>query len=209
MASDLAARLGWRRLDSGALYRAAALALLRERLVEAGEVRIRAFLEHCRFRFEAENGGRVFLNGEDVSAEIRTEAVGAAASLVAPLASVRQFLLPQQRRLRRPPGLVAEGRDMASVVFPDALLGIYLHASLEKRAERRHKQLKQKGMGANMRNLIRDLAERDRRDSHRALAPLMQVRRAQVLDTTALSVQETKDAAWRLVSEVWPAGAAG
>ena len=210
VASYLSKRLGWRRLDSGALYRAVALALLRKGLVDSGEARIAACLETCRFEFEAApDGDRVFLNGEDVSAEIRTERVGAAASRVAPLAAVRRFLLPQQRRFRRAPGLVAEGRDMASVVFPDAPLRIFLQASLEKRAERRHKQLKQKGINASIAGLIRDLAERDRRDSDRALAPLTQVRQADVLDTTALNVRETKDAAWRLVTKVWPEMAAG
>ena len=210
MASYLSRRLGWRRLDSGALYRAVALALLRKELADSGEARIAAYLRKCRFEFEAAPGGdRVFLNGEDVSAEIRSERVGTAASRVAPLPAVRRFLLPQQRRFRRAPGLVAEGRDMASVVFPDAPLRIFLQASLEKRAERRHKQLKKKGINANMLDLIRDLAERDRRDSDRVLAPLTQVRNAEVLDTTALNIRETKDAAWRLVTEIWPQMNAG
>ena len=210
VASYLAERLGWRRLDSGALYRTVALALLREGLVDAAEARIAAYLKNCRFEFEATpDGDRVFLSGEDVSAEIRSEKVGVAASRVARLAAVRRFLLPRQRRFRQAPGLVAEGRDMASVVFPDAPLRIYLHASPEKRAERRHKQLKQKGINASIADLIRDLAERDRRDSDRLLAPLKQVRQAEVLDTTALNVRETKDAAWRLVTEAWPERTAG
>ncbi len=210
VARYLARRLGWRRLDSGALYRAVALALLREGLADADETRIAAYLNACRFAFEAApDGERVLLNDEDVSAEIRSEKVGVAASRVAPLAVVRRFLLSRQRRFRQAPGLVAEGRDMASVVFPDALLSIYLQASPQKRAERRHKQLKKKGINANMADLIRDLAERDRRDSDRPLAPLKQVRQAEVLDTTALNVQETKNAAWRLVTQSLPEAAAG
>ena len=210
VAAYLAKRLGWRRLDSGAMYRTVALALLREGLADAQESRIEAYLKNCRFDYEADpDGDRVFLNGEDLSAEIRTEKVAVAASAIAGLGAVRRFLLPRQRRFRRMPGLVAEGRDMASVVFPDAPLTIYLQASLEKRAQRRHKQLKQKGISANMPDLIRDLAERDRRDRDRPLAPLKKVRQAEVLDTTALSVRETKDAAWRLVREVWPDKAAG
>ena len=210
LAAYLAKRLGWRRLDSGAMYRTVALALLREGLADAPESRIEAYLNNCRFDYEAApDGDRVFLNGEDLSAEIRTEKVAVAASGIAGLGAVRRFLLPRQRRFRRMPGLVAEGRDMASVVFPDAPLTIYLQASLEKRAQRRHKQLKQKGISANMVDLIRDLAERDRRDRDRPLAPLKRVRQAEVLDTTALSVRETKDAAWRLVKEVWPDKAAG
>ncbi len=213
VAGYLAARLGWRRLDSGALYRALALALLREGLAEADETRIAVFLKRCRLDFvdfqASPDGDRVFLNGEDASAEIRSEKVGTAASRVAPLAAVRGFLLSRQRQFRQAPGLVAEGRDMASVVFPDALLKIYLQASIEKRAGRRYKQLKKKGISANMASLIRDLAERDRRDSDRPLAPLKQAPEAEVLDTTALNIRETKDAAWRLVTGVWPELAAG
>ena len=210
VARHLAERLGWRRLDSGALYRASALALLRAGLVEAGEARIAAHLADCRLDFEAApDGDRVFLNGKDVSAAIRTEEVGVAASRIAPLAAVRQYLLPWQRSFRRDPGLVAEGRDMASVVFPDAPLQIYLTASPRKRAQRRHNQLKQKGINASMADLIRDLEDRDRRDLGRKLAPLKRVRHAVELDTTALDVEQTKFAAWRLVTEVWPDKAAG
>ena len=210
VARHLAERLGWRRLDSGALYRASTLALLRAGLDQADEGRIAAHLAGCRLGFEATpDGDIVYLNDEDVSTAIRSEEVGVAASRVAPLPTVRQFLLPWQRFFRREPGLVAEGRDMASVVFPDAELRIYLTASLEKRAERRHNQLKQKGIDANIRDLIRDLAERDCRDSVRALAPLKLVRHAVVLDTSELDVPQTKIAAWRLVTEVWPVKAAG
>lgn len=210
VASYLAGRLGWRRLDSGALYRTVALALLRGGLADADESRIEEHLRKCRFEFDADaDGNRVLLNGEDLSAEIRTESVGVAASHIAGLAAVRRFLLARQRRFRRMPGLVAEGRDMASVVFPDAPLRIYLHASLEKRAERRHKQLKQKGINASIADLIRDLAARDRRDRDRSLAPLRRARQAEALDTTALTVTETRDAAWSLVTAVWPGMAVG
>lgn len=210
VARYLAGRLGWRRLDSGALYRACALALLRAGLDRSGEHRIAECLAGCRLGFEAApDGDRVYLNGEDVSARIRSEEVGVAASRVAPLAVVRRFLLPWQRDFRREPGLVAEGRDMASVVFPNAPLQIYLTATAVKRAERRHNQLKQKGISANMQSLIRDLAKRDRRDSARALAPLKVARRAVVLDTTELDVRQSKLAAWRLVVEAWPGNAPG
>ena len=205
VAGYLAERLGWRRLDSGALYRAVSLFLLRAGLIHSGEAKIAAQLAQCPPDLQAARGGAAFfLDGEDVSAAIRSEEVGVAASAVAPLPAVRNFLLPLQRSFRRPPGLVAEGRDMASVVFPDAPLQIYLTATPEERAKRRHKQLMQKGIDANMRDLIRDLAERDRRDSARALAPLKVVRRAVVLDTTLLDVRQTRKAAWRLVTEVWP-----
>lgn len=206
----LAERLGWRRLDSGALYRAVSLSLLRAELIHSREEEIAAHLAQCPPDLEATRDGEaICLNGEDVSTAIRTEEVGVAASAVAPLPAVRNFLLPLQRSFRSAPGLVAEGRDMASVVFPDALLQIYLTATPEKRAERRHNQLMQKGMDANMRDLIRDLAERDHRDSERELAPLKVVRRAVVLDTTFLDVRQTKNAAWRLVTEVWPQASDG
>ena len=209
VARYLAERLGWLRLDSGALYRACTLALLEAGLDQADEERIAEYLADCRLGFEAKpDGDIVYLNGEDVSTAIRSEEVGVAASRIAPLPVVRRFLLPWQRSFRREPGLVAEGRDMASVVFPDAPLQIYLTATPEKRAGRRHKQLKQKGIDANIRDLIRDLTERDRRDSVRTLAPLKVVRHAVVLDTTAMDVRQSKLAAWRLVTDIWPEQAA-
>ena len=209
VARYLAERLGWGRLDSGALYRACTLALLSAGLDQADEEHIAEYLADCRLGFEAKSDGDiVYLNGEDVSTAIRSEEVGVAASRIAPLPVVRQFLLPWQRSFRREPGLVAEGRDMASVVFPDAPLQIYLTATPEKRARRRHKQLKQKGIDANIHDLIRDLTERDRRDSVRTLAPLRVVRHAVVLDTTAMDVRQSKLAAWRLVTDIWPEQAA-
>ena len=205
IARYLAERLGWRRLDSGALYRAVSLSLLRAGLVHAGEERIAAHLADSPPELEAARDGEmIYLNGEDVSSAIREEETGVAASVVAPLPAVRNFLLKRQRAFRREPGLVAEGRDMASVVFPDAELQIYLTATPEERARRRHKQLKQKGINANMHDLIRDLTDRDLRDSARTLAPLKVVPHAVVLDTTKLDIRQTRKAAWRLVTEVWP-----
>lgn len=209
IARYLANRLGWRRLDSGALYRAVSLSLLRANLVHAGEARIATHLAHSPPELEATRDGKViYLNGEDVSSAIREEETGVAASVVAPLATVRNFLLKRQRTFRKEPGLVAEGRDMASVVFPDAQLQIYLTATPEERARRRHKQLKQKGINAKMRDLIRDLTDRDQRDSDRTLAPLKVVPHAVVLDTTTQDTRQTRNEAWRLVTEVWPEMAA-
>lgn len=209
IARYLAERLGWRRLDSGALYRAVSLSLLRADLVHAGEGRIAAHLSESPPELEASRDGEATcLDGEDVSAAIRAEETGVAASVVAPLAAVRNFLLQRQRSFRMQPGLVAEGRDMASVVFPDAQLRIYLTATPEERAWRRHKQLKQKGINANMRDLIRDLTDRDHRDSVRTLAPLKVAPDAVVLDTTELDIRQTRTEAWRLVTEVWPEQAA-
>ena len=205
IARYLAERLGWQRLDSGALYRAVSLSLLRSGLIHAAEDRIAAHLSQSPPEVQASRDGEAtYLDGEDVSAAIRAEETGVAASVVAPLAAVRNFLLERQRAFRVEPGLVAEGRDMASVVFPDAQLQIFLTATPEERARRRHKQLKQKGINANMRDLIRDLTDRDHRDSARTLAPLKVVPHAVVLDTTRLDIRQTRKEAWRLVTEVWP-----
>jgi cytidylate kinase len=133
-------------------------------------------------------GDQIFLSGRDVSDAIREEAVGIRASEIAPLPQVRAALLERQRAFRKAPGLVAEGRDMASVVFPDATLKIFLTASLEERARRRHKQLMDKGIHANLRTLFGDLAERDRRDAARAVAPLVAAPDAVHIDATTLAV---------------------
>ena len=205
IARYLAQRLDWPRLDSGALYRAVSLSLLRAGLIDAEEAAIADHLAQSPLELQvSRDGERICLNGEDVSRAIREEETGLAASAVAPLPAVRNFLLARQRAFRCWPGLVAEGRDMASVVFPDAQLRIYLTATPEERARRRHKQLKQKGINANMRDLIRDLSDRDQRDSDRALAPLKAVPGAVVLDTTAQETRDTQNKAWRLVTKVWP-----
>jgi len=135
-------------------------------------------------------GGEVLLEDEDVSDKIRSEPCGVRASEVARLQAVRAALLARQRAFRRPPGLVADGRDMATVVFPDADLKIFLTASPEVRAERRYKQLKEQGIDANLRALSHDLRERDERDAKRAVAPLVPAPDSQVLDSSALSIDE-------------------
>lgn len=181
----VAEKLGFHWLDSGALYRAVALAALRAgvQLDDAGAGRVAAASE---ISFEGEE---VRLGPELVTAAIRSEDVGVAASQIAALPSVRQALLARQRALREAPGLVADGRDMGSVVFPDAVLKIYLTASAEERARRRHKQLIEKGMGANIHTLLQDIKARDARDSARALAPLKKQDDASLLDTTSLTIE--------------------
>jgi 3-phosphoshikimate 1-carboxyvinyltransferase len=136
------------------------------------------------------SGGRVRLDGEDVTDEIRTEAASAGASRVAAVPAVRAALLERQRRFRQAPGLVADGRDMGSVVFPDAALKVFLTASAEARAARRHKQLMEKGISVSIDTLLRDLRERDARDAERAVAPLRATPDAKLLDTTSLTVDE-------------------
>ena len=138
-------------------------------------------------RFE---GADIWLDGVLVGDELRTEETGSAASKIAALPKVRAALLNKQRAFRRPPGLVADGRDMASVVFPDAVLKIFLTASAEARAERRYKQLKEKGIGANIAALLQDIRARDERDTQRSVAPLQQAQGASLLDTTSLNIEQ-------------------
>lgn len=186
----LAAHLGWHYLDSGALYRLTALAATRRGidLGDAPRVAALAAALDARFEVDAAGGERIFLDGTPVGAELRSEATGAGASQVAVLGAVRAALLERQRAYRRPPGLVADGRDMGTTVFPDAEVKIFLTASLEARAERRYKQLKEKGLDARIAGLLEELAERDRRDSERALAPLRAAPDAVLLDSTELDI---------------------
>ncbi len=135
-------------------------------------------------------GNEMYLDGERVTDAIRAEEVSKAASRVAAVPEVRQGLIRRQRAFRRPPGLVADGRDMGTVVFPDAKLKVFLTASVEARAQRRHKQLMEKGFDANLATLLQDIEQRDARDSDRAVAPLQKNADAQVLDTTSLTIQQ-------------------
>jgi cytidylate kinase len=185
IASRVAAHLGFHYLESGALYRLVAL-----RSIQAGareEAALAAIAKGLPVQFRE---GRIILENQDVTDAIRTEACGVRASEVAPLAAVRSALLERQRGFRQPPGLVADGRDMGTVVFPDAALKVFLTARPEVRAERRHKQLIEKGINANLRALSRDLADRDARDANRAVAPLVPAPDSQVLDSSALSIDE-------------------
>lgn len=185
IASRVAQILGFHYLESGALYRLVALVALREDLKE--EAAIAKAAEGMDAAFQGEE---VFLEDQEVSAHIRHEQVGTRASEVARMPLVRQALLKRQRAFRRPPGLVADGRDMATVVFPDAELKVFLTAAPEVRAKRRYKQLIDKGIAANLASLSRDLEERDSRDRNRSIAPLVPASDSQVLDSSALSIEE-------------------
>jgi len=182
----VADRLGWHYLDSGALYRVAALAALREGLhpddPEGVAARVRALDVSL-------DGDVIRIGGEDVSRAIRTDGVSRMASQLASSQPVRAALIESQRALRRPPGLVADGRDMGTVVFPDAAAKVFLTASLEERAKRRYKQLKEQGFDANLLQLTRELGERDQRDANRAVAPLKPAEDAVVVDTTGHPVE--------------------
>lgn len=175
IAQRVAQALGFHYLESGALYRLVALV--------GGVPERTAARLHADFQ-----DGKIILSGQDVTDTIRSEEIGNRASDVAKIPAVRQALLNRQRSFRRPPGLVADGRDMGTIVFPDAALKVFLTASPEVRAERRHKQLKDKGINANLRALSRDLQERDARDANRAVAPLVPAPDSQVLDSSALSI---------------------
>jgi cytidylate kinase len=185
IASRVAGILGFHYLESGALYRLVALVALREGLEDEGAIAKAAEGMDVSFL-----GEEIFLEDQEVSLQVRHEQVGTRASEVARMPAVRAALLKRQRAFRRPPGLVADGRDMATVVFPDADLKIFLTARPEIRAERRYKQLIDKGIAANLASLSRDLEERDARDRNRSIAPLVPASDSQVLDSSALSIEE-------------------
>ncbi|WP_286816664.1 (d)CMP kinase [Marinobacter sp. UBA3607] len=192
----LARKLGWHLLDSGALYRLTALAATRQGVAlddEAGLVKVATTLDVA---FEPTGEGRpvkVVLAGEDVTSEIRTETCGDNASKVAVMQPVRDALLQRQRDFRQLPGLVADGRDMGTVVFPDAPVKIFLTASAEERARRRYNQLMQAGVDVNIDALLEEIRVRDERDMNRSAAPLKPADDAQVIDSTGLSIEEVLD----------------
>jgi cytidylate kinase len=187
--------LGWHLLDSGALYRLVALAGLRENVPaedRAGHARIAGRMD-VTFGADASGGERVELEGTDVTGELRSEVAGQGASRVAAWPEVRSALIERQRAFARPPGLVADGRDMGTVVFPTADLKIFLTADAGERALRRYKQLKDKGSGVSLAALSREIAERDYRDTTRPVAPLKPAPDAQVIDSTGLSIEQVVD----------------
>jgi cytidylate kinase len=188
IASRVADDLDFHYLESGALYRLVALEALRRGL--DGEDALVEAAQRLPVNFHNE---RILLRDQDVTDAIRSEACGVKASEVARVPAVRQALMLRQRAFRQPPGLVADGRDMGTVVFPDAELKVFLTASPEVRAERRYKQLIEKGMNANLRALSRDLQERDARDANRPVAPLVPARDSQVLDSSMLSIDEVAE----------------
>ena len=187
----MAEALQWHLLDSGAIYRVLALAALHHQVDVSSEDALVPLAAHLDVRFVANNGNmEVILEGEDVSAEIRTQEVANAASQVAAFPRVREALLRRQRAFREAPGLIADGRDMGTVVFPDAPVKIFLDASSEERARRRMLQLQEKGFSVNFERLLAEIKERDDRDRNRAVAPLVPAADALVLDSTSMSIDE-------------------
>ena len=185
----LAEKLGWHLLDSGALYRLVALAAQRKSVALDNVEALREVASDLQVEFPVVGGeSRVHLEGEDVTLAIRAEECGVAASRAAALPEVREALLERQRVFRQAPGLVADGRDMGTVVFPDAPVKIFLTASIAARADRRWKQLREQGVDANLDALYRDLAERDARDAQRSVSPLKAAEDAVTVDSTAMDI---------------------
>jgi cytidylate kinase len=200
----VARRLGWHLLDSGALYRLVALDAIQRGVALDAESAVAALAARLDAQFQSSGDqARVLLNGKDVTEVIRSEAAGDGASRVAALPAVRRSLVQRQRDFRRPPGLVADGRDMGLVIFPDADLKVFLTASIEERARRRHKQLKDKGIDGSLSSLSRDMVERDRRDSERAIAPLKPSDEARILDTTGMAIPDVVAVVLRWAAETY------
>ncbi|OSN02255.1 MULTISPECIES: (d)CMP kinase [Lonsdalea] len=198
----LAEALHWNLLDSGAIYRVLALAALHHQVDIHSEEALVPLATHLDVRFIPEDGQlNVVLEGEDVSLEIRTEEVGNTASQTAAFPRVREALLRRQRAFREAPGLIADGRDMGTVVFPDAAVKIFLDASAEERAQRRMLQLQAKGFSVNFERLLSEIKERDDRDRNRAVAPLAPAPEALVLDSTEMSLDEVVERALAYVSQ--------
>ncbi|ADJ65168.1 MULTISPECIES: (d)CMP kinase [Herbaspirillum] len=187
VAQKVAQQLGFHYLDSGALYRLTALSVLRRGIALNDEHALAKAAEHLHCHFD---GAHIFLSNEDVTQAIRAEEVGNTASKIAALITVRQALYGLQLSFRKPPGLVADGRDMGTVIFPGARLKVFLTASVEARATRRYKQLIDKGFSANIEDLSRDLKERDERDMSRSSAPLKPAEGAYHLDTSDMTADE-------------------
>ncbi len=191
IARALAAALGWHLLDSGALYRLVALVATRQGLDVTDGAALAAAAASLDVAFSAAGESEeARLSGEDVTALLRTEECGALASKIASTPTVRAALLARQRDFARPPGLVADGRDMGTVVFPSAPLKVFLTASPQERAKRRYNQLKEKGIDVSLPDLSREIARRDERDANRRVAPLKPAMDARVLDSTGVSPEE-------------------
>ncbi len=197
----LARELGWHFLDSGALYRLVALGALKRGIALDDEPALARLAARLDIHFDPDGGENapILLDNVDISTELRSESSGEAASKVAVLSSVRQALLARQRAFRQPPGLVADGRDMGTVIFSNADLKIFLEASQQERAARRYKQLKEKGMGVSLEALLREIESRDARDSGRVMSPMRPAEDAVIIDTTRMGITEVV----REIMQLW------
>jgi cytidylate kinase len=188
----LAAILGWHTLDSGALYRVLACAAQNHQIALTDQLALAALADDLNVQFIPRTDlgeTQILLEGQDVSVHLRTEEAGKAASQIAVFPQVRTALLNRQRHFRQAPGLIADGRDMGTIVFPDAACKIFMTASPEERAQRRYKQLKEKGINAKIENLTTEIVQRDQRDSQRATAPLKAASDALLIDTTGIAIE--------------------
>ena len=201
VAAILAKQLGFSLLDSGALYRVLGIATLKANLELENHEAIRDLAHNMQVEFGRFGADSVELNGEDISLEIRTDTGSDQASKIGAIPAAREALFQRQLDFRQAPGLVADGRDMGTVVFPDAQLKIYLTASPEERAQRRYKQLIGKGIGAILVDLLRELKARDQRDSEREISPLKPAADALVIDTTSLSLEQVVEKVARLAAQ--------
>tara|TARA_B100000949_G_scaffold49684_2_gene43366 strand:- start:372 stop:1055 length:684 start_codon:yes stop_codon:yes gene_type:complete len=201
VAVRLAEKLGFTLLDSGALYRSVGIAALRGEIDLRDHQQVAELARHLNIEFGVSSPDSVWLDGEDVSLEIRTDIGSELASQIGAIPAAREALYERQLAFRKAPGLVADGRDMGTVVFQDAIIKIYLTARPEERAQRRYKQLIDKGIDASLADLLRDLKERDARDSERPISPLKPAKDAVVLDTTDLHIDQVVEQVLDLVSE--------
>ena len=201
VAVRIAEELGFTLLDSGALYRSVGIAALRGEIDLRDHQQIAELARHLNIEFGVSSPDSVWLDGEDVSLEIRTDIGSELASQIGAIPAAREALYERQLAFRKAPGLVADGRDMGTVVFQDAIIKIYLTARPEERAQRRYKQLIDKGIDASLPDLLRDLKERDARDSERPISPLKPAKDAVVLDTTDLHIDQVVEQVLDLVSE--------
>lgn len=203
----LAQELGWHFLDSGALYRLVGLGGAKHGIANSDEAKIAEYARHLDVRFEAsqpDDEPRIFLEDQDVTNELRTETCGELASKVAAIPAVREALLARQRHFRQMPGLVADGRDMGTTVFPQANFKLFLTASAEVRAQRRYKQLKEKGNSVSLSALVHDINQRDARDRSRSVSPLVPAPDAVILDTSEMDIPQVMQRVQELVRQALP-----
>lgn len=195
----VAKKLGWHYLDSGSIYRALAIAVLKRHVELTNEPEIVKVAQSMALEFECDDELAVKLNGEDITSQLGLESTGNAASMIAALPEVRRALLQKQRDFRKMPGLVADGRDMGTVVFPDAEKKVFLTASAAERAQRRYKQLMEKGIDANLSRLTSEIEERDRRDMERKAAPLAMASDALYIDSSDMTIDSVIDEILNLI----------
>jgi cytidylate kinase len=203
IAMRLAQKLGWHFLDSGALYRIVAVAAMERNIGADDEAALGKLAQEIEFSFSFTGDEVVILlNGNSIAPRLRSEEAGVFASKIAALPAVRAALVQRQRAFRQLPGLVADGRDMGTVIFPDAKLKIFLTASVEARADRRYKQLKEKGENVNLPRLFRDIEKRDERDMSRSISPLIPAQDAQLLDSTEMSIEIVLEKIHKLLEKI-------